>query len=127
MKEYTQSLLHDPENGVVGNCFATCIRCLLEIDNDIRNFATYDDWISETQRFLKEMDLMYLCVSMSSTIQVHNLVGYHVLNGKSVRDIRHSVIGHGGEIVWDPHPSREGLVGSIDDWDVGFLVPLDLL
>jgi len=32
MKFYKQKYLHDPGNGVIGDCYRTAIGCILEID-----------------------------------------------------------------------------------------------
>jgi hypothetical protein len=45
----------------------------------------------------------------------------HFISGVSPRGFGHRCVGVGGELAWDPHPSREGLVTV---YSVGFLVPL---
>lgn len=57
---------------------------------------------------------------------------YHVLTGISPRDRdlkdndgrgrKHSVVGKGGRVYWDPHPSRSGLL-TIDE--IEFILPAD--
>lgn len=44
----------------------------------------------------------------------------HLMSGLSPRGFGHRVVGLGGQVLWDPHPSRAGLVSV---WSVGFLVP----
>jgi hypothetical protein len=45
----------------------------------------------------------------------------HLMSGVSPRGYGHRCVGVGGEVFFDPHPSREGLVSV---YAVGFLVPL---
>lgn len=44
----------------------------------------------------------------------------HLMSGWSPRGLCHRVVGRGGRLLWDPHPSREGLVTI---FSLGFLVP----
>jgi hypothetical protein len=45
----------------------------------------------------------------------------HLMSGVSPRGFGHRCVGIGGELAWDPHPSRAGLLTV---YSVGFLVPL---
>ncbi len=45
----------------------------------------------------------------------------HFMSGISPRGHGHRVVGVGGRVVWDPHPSRAGLTSV---YSVGILVPL---
>jgi len=45
----------------------------------------------------------------------------HLMSGISPRGFGHRCVGIGGELVWDPHPSREGLVTV---YSIGMLVNL---
>lgn len=45
---------------------------------------------------------------------------YHLLSGISPRGFGHRCVGFGGQLAWDPHPSRAGLT-TINS--LGFLVP----
>jgi hypothetical protein len=43
------------------------------------------------------------------------------MSGISPRGYGHRCVGIGGKLVWDPHPSREGLLTV---YSIGMLVPL---
>ena len=45
----------------------------------------------------------------------------HLMSGESPRGTMHRVVACGGRTIWDPHPSREGLVSV---HSVGFLFPV---
>jgi hypothetical protein len=45
----------------------------------------------------------------------------HLMSGISPRGFGHRVVGIGGRLLFDPHPSRDGLVTI---YSVGLLVPL---
>lgn len=46
----------------------------------------------------------------------------HLISGISPRGFGHRCVGYGGRVVWDPHPSRDGLV-TVNS--IGFLVPFE--
>jgi hypothetical protein len=46
---------------------------------------------------------------------------YHLMSGLSPRGLGHRCVGFAGELAFDPHPSRAGLVRV---YSVGLLVPL---
>ena len=104
-----------------GNCFAACVASILEVPLvDVPNFcALKGDWYSPTQDWLVANHGMSLV-----NLKVENWAGgenwaeifdylrgcYCILNGKSPRgEWEHSVIVRNGEIVHDPHPSKDGL------------------
>jgi hypothetical protein len=45
----------------------------------------------------------------------------HLISGVSPRGFGHRCVGVGGQVIWDPHPSRAGLERV---YSVGLLVPL---
>lgn len=45
----------------------------------------------------------------------------HFMSGVSPRGFGHRVVGVGGRVAWDPHPSRAGLVSV---YSIGILVPM---
>jgi hypothetical protein len=45
----------------------------------------------------------------------------HLMSGLSPRGFGHRVVGRGGKMVWDPHPSQAGLT---ELWSYAFVVPL---
>lgn len=45
----------------------------------------------------------------------------HLISGISPRGYGHRCVGVGGRVVWDPHPSRAGLVSI---YSIGILVPV---
>lgn len=123
MKKYDQDVFHDAEHGVFGNCFATCLRCILELNGPIENFCAHDDWFIRVEHFLRGYGFAYVPIEISTDSYLWKILGYHVIGGDGPRGIRHAVVGFQGKIAWDPHPSRKGLLGSLDNgWSIGILV-----
>jgi hypothetical protein len=46
----------------------------------------------------------------------------HLMSGISPRGYGHRCVGIGGQLAWDPHPSRAGLLTV---YSIGLLVPLE--
>jgi hypothetical protein len=109
-----------------GNCFEACLASLLEMpiddvvkipDGEARNwFRLVNEWLSTLGLFF---------IEFTADDETTKYWGYHIIIGSSSgsRLERHAVVGYNGEMVFDPHPDRSGLVG--DDLTYGFLIPLD--
>ncbi len=145
MKEVTQSILHSTAPGAEpGNCFAAVLASILELDMgdvpNICNTPSYWEWRGVANEYLSQFGLFYLDVAfpdMRNDIMLR-ACGYHEIAGPSPRfpGVLHSVVGYKGMIVWDPHPSRDGLVDSAgrycagghvldgEEFVFGFLIPL---
>ena len=121
MKEYKQTLSN--------NCFSTCIACILELPpNGFPNFCFLDDnWQKATNEWLVRLGVFYLDVKLPGDLrdELTKHWGWHVISGEGPRGHRHSVVGRQGQVVYDPYPDGGGLLGEPDDWEYGFLIPLN--
>lgn len=137
LRRQTQAFLHDPEAGVRGDCYRTAIACLLGVDrDDVPHVPENDEKAirARTKDFLGKRGLAISEMPITSE-SARDVVVFmarvtppgvrFLLSGLSPRDRNHTTVVHedGGE-PWDPHPSRDGLVGLCDDgyWWVGMLV-----
>lgn len=126
MKPIHQTIFGNGENGTPrGNCFAACIASILELSLDeVPNFcARHADWREAANLWLSDRGLFYVDVNLPGDLRDEHVRfwGYHVISGVSPRNIRHSVVGFGGSMVFDPHPSGAGLLEG--EWEYGFLIP----
>lgn len=113
----TQTRLHDPENGVHGNCVAACLASVTGAP--IETFDHIIDAPNWWHEFEKSwMAHGYLALSLAADDGRPS--GLHLASGPSPRGIRHQCVYRDGELLHDPHPSRAGLV-EVDTWIV--LVP----
>jgi len=110
-----------------GNCFAACIASILEIPIDeVLHFPDGEalNWREVINEWLSPRGLFFIDIALNGDMrdELVRFWGYHLILGDSPRrgDVRHAVVGHKGEICFDPHPSRDGLAG--DNWSYGFLV-----
>lgn len=111
-----------------GNCFTACIASLLELPIEaVPFFCGKDNWRKATDEWLAPRGYFYLDVSLPGDMRddLAEYWGYHVISGKSSRGLQHSVIGYRGKMIFDPHPSGEGLVGDESDFEYGFVIPLN--
>jgi hypothetical protein len=117
---------HNPDAGVLGDCWRCCIASLLHLPaSSVPNFVEDDRWWEATQAWLAERGLGMMLVDLEGC-ERYPLMPEGVLcigSGPSPRgDWRHSVIvDEGLEVMFDPHPSRAGLAGPVETLEI--LVP----
>ena len=85
-----------------------CLASIFDLDIDaIPPFEdAKHDWYVEMQRWCRATVGRKLRLYPAKTPPP----GYALMNGPAARGVRHSVVALDGEMVWDPHPSRAGLV-----------------
>jgi len=119
MIPYTQTTI-----GVRGNCLQTAIESLLEFEQGTlpaQQDYPLGTYLGPLNGFLRSCGLVYFEEPPS-----RRAPGWHVLTGPTVRTAQigtlHSVVACNGRMVWDPHPSRAGLIGT-RSW--GFLASIE--
>lgn len=140
-------LNHNPKEGIFGDCFRCCIASLLELSAArVPNFCGYDwtvegteesrtRWFRNTNAWLVSRGLSFIEFQMPDggldsaekwmdSAVASGFDAYHILSGKSPRGHNHAVVAKNGKIVFDPHPSRDGLCGPDSDgvYSIGFLI-----
>ncbi len=118
------------EQTLPNNCFATCIACILgRSPHTVPNFCFLpgDNWREATNVWLKHLGMFYMDVKLPGDMrdELVKFWGWHVISGDGPRGHRHSVVGRHGQIVHDPYLDGGGLLGTADDWEYGFLIPLN--
>ena len=135
MIKYTQSKVSIKNSDGVwvsrGNCFQTTIACLLEIPpTEVPNVETLFDmpespWYSVMWQFLKHKGYE-LCTDDRYKVFHDESYGLeqgkrdewlsdlkdklYLVSGKSPRGINHVCVFQNGKMIWDCHPSREGIL-----------------
>lgn len=114
MQPTKQTILHDPENGVHGNCMSAVLASILHLPIEEIPIFSSSDWQIQLNNWLRKFGLAYLMVDAAfkealASHQVQNL--YHEIYGISKRsnDTLHACVGKDGELVFDPHPDNSGL------------------
>jgi hypothetical protein len=116
-----QTKLHDPANGVHGNCLSAVLSALLHIPIDaVPTFSDTDHWLKDLNAWLRQYGLAFLsfpAAGFQETLAAFGIKGlHHEIGGMTQRftDVGHSCVAKDGQLVFDPHPSNDGLNASID-------------
>lgn len=132
MKPVDQQFVHRPDLGQHGDCQRAVLASLLELPieqvphflQDANGDAT--EYWESLQRFCRSHGFVYLVVPARSGGGFFGDDGdvFHEISGPSPRGngVTHAVVGRNGEVVFDPHPSREGLGGDPAAWEHAYLV-----
>jgi hypothetical protein len=129
MTPHTQLYTHDPDNGVFGDCYRTCIACILDCDplfvphvgkdgagKWAENHKALDAWLAR-----KNLYVAFFTVP-AGMIHLYADFGYHLLGGRSPRGL-HYVVGMGGKMVHNPAKEDDGLEPDEDgSYTIGLLV-----
>ena len=129
-----QAFRHDPDAGVFGDCYRTCLAGLLGLDrDDVPHWVTTMDphlWATEVQpkydRWLAERGLQELaipiqgrCADLAGVLEFQRTRTKEptsaMLTGRSRTGCNHVVITHNGKIVHDPGLDDPGITGPCDD------------
>ena len=107
-----------------GDCFSACIASILELSlEDVPVFCGIcGDWWGAYIDWLEKRGLTSQCYEYNEDYPPRML---HTATGKSPRGKwNHCVVWFNGKMVHDPHPSREGLDGLPETYDV--ITPIDI-
>jgi hypothetical protein len=95
-----------------GNCFTTCIACLLDMDiQDVPNVETLFEVSPSFHREVMQQWLNIKGYMMRSACEADIQEGaVYIAGGMTSRGIGHACLYQYGLLLHDPHPSKEGLV-----------------
>jgi hypothetical protein len=137
-----QAYRHDPENGVYGDCYRTCLAVMLQVPRDsVPHWVTTMDpkeWDSVVQpkynAWLAERGLQELAIPVGPA-ELEDVLAFQksrtpslvpaMLTGRSRTGCNHCVIVFDGEIFHDPGLDDPGIISSCEDgfyW-LAWLIP----
>lgn len=140
MRFHKQKYRHRPEKGQIGDCWRTCIACLLGLERDDVPHFYEDCWdvdyvgLNKTKEWLEThfgLTIMTFPMLADSVDCVTNAMASwnpnlrYMLTGTSPRGTCHVVIASNGRILHDPALDGGGLIGPHSDklfW-IDMLVP----
>ena len=141
MTPHKQLFLHDPDNGVWGDCYRTAFACLLDIEPERVPHFCHEGVPAEIANgllgeWLKRRRLTYFQVlypgeyglkEILTTMENVNPDVYYILGGKSKSGVAHVVICCNDEIVHDPSRNNNGIVGPDEGYYwITVLIPIRL-
>lgn len=132
MTPQKQEFIHDPANGIYGDCQRAVIASLLDLPiSKVPHFLADGKgdpviyWES-LQAFLQSKGYAWLVVPQKSGAAFFGAEGniYHEISGPSPRGngVTHAVVGCNGYVAFDPHPTNAGLAGEPSEWEHAYLV-----
>lgn len=105
MRQVTQTILYDPDSPAPGNCLQAAVASLLDLDlDDVPHFIVHEDWLERMVLFARLHGYRIVLD------QTGDPVALGIAYGPSPRGVNHAVVVQDGHTVWDPHPSRAGLL-----------------
>lgn len=142
MTPHKQLHRHRPADGQIGDCWRTCIACLLDMapgevphfvdgcwQDSAKSMANARAWLAGQGLAIIEYALSADLSDVLRSVGAINPGMYYLLGGNSATGVGHSVVCCDDGIVWDPSLDDAGIVGPMDDgyyW-VSWLVPALLL
>lgn len=116
----TQTILHDPDNGLHGNCLSAVLASLLHMQIEEVPVFSSDRWFKDLNAWLRPRGLAYLWFQdqdFSRTLDAFGIEGlHHEISGKTSRfsGVSHACVAEDGRLIFDPHPSRDGLNAGVE-------------
>lgn len=109
-----QTILHDPDNGLHGNCLSAVIASLLHLPiEQVPLFVNPDTWVKDLNAWLKPFGLAYCMIEdFDCHIDAYGIKElWHEISGNTSRstDIFHACVAKDGQVAFDPHPDNTGL------------------
>lgn len=110
------------EGHAAGDCMRASVATILGLPlDDVPHFAQYIDHPLGTPA-LWWWSLVGFLHWKGWEIEAYDAIdapmGWSLVDGYSPRGHRHLCVGHDGEVVFDPHPGREGLRTIVGWWAV---------
>lgn len=140
MIEYKQMYLHVPSEGIIGDCWRTCIACILDIHPNTLPHYYKQYWKdgdniaplvqARTNEELRDYGVVYTEYPLQCTLEelrtylTHYYKDMYVIVGCNSKNGGHSVIIKNKDYIWDPAIDNSGCEGPMEDgyfW-IGLLV-----
>ena len=122
MRYLTQTILAGDPSGRIGNCFQTAVACVLDMDlDDVPHFAEFRDWTGHATAWSAQQGWIvqgYYRPSLAG-------IALGVADDPGPRGYHHAVVVADGEVVWDLHPSCDGLLAVKRSWEFTRADPAD--
>lgn len=124
MKPVDKLIVHDPENGLFGDCLRACVASILELSAEevphfYRNGFGDENHLkaqAELDEFLARYGLVQMCFPWDGLMEKNGATtrkiienSWSIIGGKNAQGVDHAVVGCGLTPVHDPNPNRAGL------------------
>lgn len=131
-KQQKQLFTHDPENGQHGDCWRTCVACLLDIPCEavphVHKDMSPEQWREWTILALDEFSHVAITMAITpgedgspSTMEEAAKFAWKycapipfILSGLSPRSVNHAVVVYTPDFIHDPSQQGGGLIGPCE-------------
>lgn len=124
---HQQAFRHRPDEGLVGDCYRTCVACIIGLDRDEvphQHRLTDDDfsqvewmrqWLLTRGYALTLMPFQATPAEVLQTMKRWAPTTPYILTAMSSNDVGHCVVCLGDQIIHDPSIDSSGIVGPLED------------
>lgn len=98
-----QLFFKDDKN--IGDCFRTCIACILEVPPESLPHYTDEKWLAKWQKYLKRYGLALRIGGIDASYRGYTIAGVPSLNYG--RKVEHAVVAWRGSLAYDPTPGKK--------------------
>ncbi len=118
MKPVDQKKLHDPKNGINGDCWRASVASVLELSieevpsfEDLSNREAWHEYIKILGKNGYGLYSVYVEAGGKHPEMLKDECEYYFMIGPSPRfaNDNHQCVGYKGKMVHDPHPDKTGL------------------
>lgn len=127
MQYHTQLYLHQPEQGMYGDCYRTAYACLLDLNpGDVPHWGlpkyeeiwrkSRNEWLAERGYIIIEFAIQAEELRSALVYMAHwNYHILYILSGISANRVPHVVIAQGGQIIHDPSQDQSGIISPLEN------------
>lgn len=135
MIEQKQLYLHQPGKGLIGDCFRTCVACIMDMMPEQVPHWVAEFWdnkhktcdtelvVKECNKWLRQFGYGYLEFPIGPDNTIEQLRGWlvkytennYVIVGCTSANGGHAVVMKGEDYIWDPAQDNSGCKGPMSD------------
>lgn len=134
MFEQKQLFRHLPEQRIIGDCFRTCVACVLDVTQILVPHGFQEFWVDEDTSISETVhtqlniwlsqsgfNLSFVEYPLEATYEQlrtylrHYYTDMYVVVGCSSKNGGHSVVMKNDDYMWDPSIDNSGCVGPMKD------------
>jgi hypothetical protein len=124
---HQQAFRHKPDEGQVGDCYRTCVACILGIERDAvphphrltdENFsqvAAMREWLLSRGQALTLIPFKASPDEVLMTMERFAPATPFIMTAMSANRVGHCVVCLGGRIIHDPSIDQSGIIGPDED------------
>lgn len=119
LPDLVQTITHDQPGHRLGNCFAACVAAYFDLPlSEVPHFVEWGVWMANDASDRKLWFALFVGFCAAKGLMPEDIESLDAalpgevvfVAGRSPRGVAHQVLYRDGELWFDPHPSRAGLL-----------------